>query len=115
VCVCIFRLIYPLSVFGLLWVSITALFLAYTAVVTPPVIAYHWLDPECATVPTCVCEERGVEKQREREERRRGGGGVRGKRGREREREEGGGGREGWVGGWGGGCARTRKSAAMTA
>jgi hypothetical protein len=27
---------------------------AYTALVTPPMIAFHWLDPQCAPVPTCV-------------------------------------------------------------
>jgi len=30
----------------------TAFFLAYTAIVVPPVISYHWLDPPCVTVPT---------------------------------------------------------------
>ena len=38
-------LIYPLSYFGILWVGLTALFLAYTAIVTPPMISFHWLNP----------------------------------------------------------------------
>jgi len=64
-------LIYPLSVFGITWVSITAVLLAYTALVTPPVIAFHWLDPDCTVIPTYVCErrlrKRGREGERERE------------------------------------------------
>jgi hypothetical protein len=48
------RVIYPLSVFGITWVSITAVLLAYTALVTPPVIAFHWLDPDCTAIPTYV-------------------------------------------------------------
>ena len=46
------RLIYPLSVFGISWIAMTAVFLAYTAVVTPPVISLHWTDPDCAIIPT---------------------------------------------------------------
>ncbi len=46
------KLIHPLSPFGLTWIAITAIFLAYTALVTPPMIAFHWLDAECAEVPT---------------------------------------------------------------
>jgi len=48
------RLIYPLSYFSIGWLSITALFLAYTAVVTPAMISFHWLDPECAIVQTLI-------------------------------------------------------------
>jgi len=48
------RLIYPLSPFGIAWISVTALFLLYTAVVTPPMIAFCWLDPECAPAPTLI-------------------------------------------------------------
>jgi hypothetical protein len=44
--------VHPLSRFGLGWTGITALFLVYTAIVTPPTIAFHWLDEECAEVPT---------------------------------------------------------------
>ena len=46
------QLIYPLSPFGLSWLAITALFLVYTAVVTPPMIAFHWLDEACSKLPT---------------------------------------------------------------
>ena len=46
------KLIHPLSPFGLTWIAITAIFLAYTALVTPPMIAFQWLDAECAQVPT---------------------------------------------------------------
>ena len=46
------RLVYPLSPFGITWIAITAVFLLYTAVVTPPMIAFCWLDPECAPAPT---------------------------------------------------------------
>ena len=48
------RLIYPLSLFGIIWIVLTATFLGYTAVVTPPVIAFHWLDADCIKVPFCV-------------------------------------------------------------
>jgi CRP-like cAMP-binding protein len=48
------RLIYPLSYFSIAWLSITGLFLAYTAVVTPAMISFHWLDPECAIVQTLI-------------------------------------------------------------
>jgi len=44
------RMIYPLSPFGLSWLGLTAFFLIYTAVVTPPMIAFHWLDPDCSEV-----------------------------------------------------------------
>ena len=46
------RLIHPFSPFGIAWMLMTAFFLAYTAVITPPVIAFHWLDKPCVTVPT---------------------------------------------------------------
>ena len=46
------RLIYPLSYFSIVWLTVTAMFLAYTAVVTPAMISFHWLDPNCAIVPT---------------------------------------------------------------
>ena len=44
------RMIYPLSPFGLFWLVSTGFFLVYTAVVTPPMIAFHWLDPDCSDV-----------------------------------------------------------------
>jgi hypothetical protein len=46
------RLIYPLSPFGISWVVITAVLLLYTAVVTPAVIVFHWLDEPCYPIPT---------------------------------------------------------------
>ena len=46
------NVIHPLSRFGLGWTGVTALFLIYTALVTPPTIAFHWLDEACAEVPT---------------------------------------------------------------
>ena len=46
------RLIYPLSPFGVAWLGTTAFFLVYTAVVTPPMIAFHWLDQDCVNIPT---------------------------------------------------------------
>jgi hypothetical protein len=46
------KLIYPLSLFAVSWVIITAVFLAYTAIVTPPIIVFYWLDPECTVMPT---------------------------------------------------------------
>jgi CRP-like cAMP-binding protein len=46
------RLIYPMSWFGVAWIFLTAIFLIYTAIVTPPMIAFHWLDPDCAIVVT---------------------------------------------------------------
>ena len=46
------RLIFPLSPFAVCWTAVTCIFLAYTAVVTPAVIAFHWLDDECDRVPT---------------------------------------------------------------
>jgi len=46
------RLIYPLSNFAIAWVATTAFFLLYTATVTPLVISFFWLDPECTFVPT---------------------------------------------------------------
>ena len=36
------KLIYPLSHFGVAWILTTALLLAYTAIVTPPMISFHW-------------------------------------------------------------------------
>jgi len=38
------RLIFPLSPFAVCWTGLTCIFLAYTALVTPAVIAFHWLD-----------------------------------------------------------------------
>ena len=46
------RMVYPFSPFALAWTLLTAVLLLYTAVVTPPVIAFYWLDDECAPVPT---------------------------------------------------------------
>jgi len=46
------RLIYPLSFFAVAWVVLTSFFLAYTAIVTPPIIVFFWLDPECTAIPT---------------------------------------------------------------
>ena len=46
------KLIYPLSPFGVAWLAVTAILLVYTAIVTPPVIAFHWLDEDCVTLPT---------------------------------------------------------------
>ena len=46
------RLIYPLSPFAIGWMAVTCAFLLYTAVVTPAVIAFHWLDDACQSVPT---------------------------------------------------------------
>ena len=46
------RLIYPLSIFGIGWIAVTALLLLYTAIATPPMIALHWLDLECTVIPT---------------------------------------------------------------
>jgi len=39
------RLIYPLSPFGIGWISVTAMFLGYTAILTPPMISFHWCAP----------------------------------------------------------------------
>ena len=36
------RLIFPLSRFGLFWVFLNVIFLAYIAIVTPPMIAFYW-------------------------------------------------------------------------
>ena len=36
------KLVYPLSHFGVAWILTTALLLAYTAIVTPPMISFHW-------------------------------------------------------------------------
>jgi hypothetical protein len=42
------RMINPTSQFILGWTLLTALMLSYTAIVTPPVISYGWMDPsEC--------------------------------------------------------------------
>ena len=46
------NLIHPLSPWGVGWVCSTAALLLYTAVVTPAVITFHWLDPACTAVPT---------------------------------------------------------------
>ena len=46
------NMIHPASVFGIAWTSITAVFLIYTAIVTPPMIAFHWMDLPCADIPT---------------------------------------------------------------
>jgi len=46
------RMIYPLSPFALMWMGFTCGFLLYTAIATPAVIAFHWLDDVCAVVPT---------------------------------------------------------------
>ena len=46
------RLIYPLSKFGVFWLSITAIFLIYTGIVTAPLVAFYWTEPECSMVPT---------------------------------------------------------------
>ena len=46
------RLIYPMSWFGVVWISWTAIFLIYTALVTPPMISFHWLDPDCTMLVT---------------------------------------------------------------
>ena len=46
------RLIYPHSPFAVWWMCLISFFLLYTAVVTPAVIAFHWLDGECDNVPT---------------------------------------------------------------
>ena len=46
------RMIYPLSPFALTWMGFTCGFLLYTAIATPAVIAFHWLDDVCTIVPT---------------------------------------------------------------
>ena len=46
------RVIYPLSPFSVGWTALTCFFLLYTAIVTPAVIAFHWLDEDCERVPT---------------------------------------------------------------
>jgi len=46
------KLIYPYSLFALVWLWLTCMFLLYTAVVTPATISFHWLDAECDSVPT---------------------------------------------------------------
>jgi len=48
------RLLYPLAPFSLAWTVLTALFLAYTAVVTPAVIAFFWKAPECSRPPPTI-------------------------------------------------------------
>ena len=45
-------MIYPLSKFGVSWLFVTGLFLAYTGVVTAPLVAFYWLEAECSIVPT---------------------------------------------------------------
>lgn len=46
------QLVHPHSNFHVSWISLTACFLLYTAIVTPAVISFHWLDGECEIVPT---------------------------------------------------------------
>ena len=46
------NLIVPLSPFGVLWIGLTSVFLAYTAVFTPPMIALFWLEDPCKPIPT---------------------------------------------------------------
>jgi len=46
------NLIVPLSPFGVGWIGVTSLFLAYTAVFTPPMIALFWLEDPCTPIPT---------------------------------------------------------------
>jgi hypothetical protein len=46
------RLIHPQSPFALVWLWVTCVCLAYTAIVTPAVLSFHWLDAPCDTVPT---------------------------------------------------------------
>ena len=46
------RLINPLSPFSIGWTIATAIFLAYTALVTPAQISFGWLDPQCTPTPT---------------------------------------------------------------
>jgi len=41
------RLVHPSSPFAVSWLVLTCGFLLYTAVVTPPVISFHWLDGPC--------------------------------------------------------------------
>lgn len=45
-------LVVPLSPFGVGWIGVTSLFLAYTAVFTPPMIALFWLEDACKPIPT---------------------------------------------------------------
>ena len=46
------NLILPISPFGVGWIFLTSFFLGYTALVTPPVIAFYWLDDPCKPLPT---------------------------------------------------------------
>ena len=48
------RLIYPMSPFSLIWLGLTCTFLAYTAIVVPAVISFHWLDEPCVFPPTLI-------------------------------------------------------------
>ena len=50
------RLIHPLSPFAMSWLALTCLCLAYTAVVTPAVLSFHWLDGPCDQVPTLLVD-----------------------------------------------------------
>jgi hypothetical protein len=43
-----------MSPFALGWLGLTCSFLAYTAVVVPAVISFHWLDDDCVFPPTLV-------------------------------------------------------------
>ena len=45
-------LIYPLSRFSITWTILTGFMLGYTAIAVPPMIAFHWVDPDCTVLPT---------------------------------------------------------------
>lgn len=45
-------LIYPLSPFYLAWLGVTGVFLLYTAIFTPFMIAFYFLDSICSPAPT---------------------------------------------------------------
>ena len=45
-------LILPLSNFGVNWIFLTSLFLGYTAIVTPWMVSFYWLEQECDPLPT---------------------------------------------------------------
>ena len=45
-------MIFPLSPFGISWMVLMTVGLFYTALLTPPVVAFHWLDSVCDQVPT---------------------------------------------------------------
>ena len=48
------KLIHPLSAFTRAWLCVTCMLLAYTAIVTPPTIAFHWHDDEVMLLKTCA-------------------------------------------------------------